>query len=171
MRFPRRVVAPLGALVMCLLLAGSALAAAPASLAGSWRGASIGGQDGAEVAFSVRQSGDRLTVVVGLPSAAPRTIELTPGEAPGVLVPVRGGMLRLFRSEDRPDPLQGAPLVWGRVAGDSLMLYRLEIARDGSYTLEQIVATRTGEGVALAVNTRRSGAEPEALAAELRAAS
>jgi hypothetical protein len=171
MRDTRRAKALLPVLVLSLLLVRSALAAAPGSLTGSWRGASIGGQDGAEVAFSVRQRGDRLTVVVGLPSAAPRTIELMPGEAPGILVPVPGGMLRLFRREERPDPLQGAPLVWGRVVGDSLMLYRLEIARDGSYTLEQIVATRTGEGVALAVSTRRSGAEPESLAAELRAAS
>lgn len=171
MCFPRSVMAPLGALVMSLLLVGTALAAAPASLAGAWRGASAGSAAGAEVALSVRQSGDRLTVVVGLPSAAPRTIELAPGDAPGILVPARGGMFSLFGGKDRPDPLQGAPLVWGRVAGDSLMLYRLEIARDGSYTLEQIVATRAGDRVTLVVSTRRNGAVPEALVAELGAAS
>lgn len=171
MLYPQRAMALLAALVMNVLLAGAVLAAAPASLAGSWRGAIVGSPAGAEVALAIRPSGDGLTVVVTVPPSAPRTVELMPGDAPGVLVPVRGGMLGLFRGKDRPDPLQGAPLVWGRVAGEALTLYRLEIARDGSYTLEQIVATRTADGVALTVTTRRSGAAPEETVAELRAAS
>ncbi len=171
MHFPRRAKVLLAALMISLRLVGTALAAAPASLAGSWRGAIIGSADGAEVTFSVRPSRDRLTVVVSLPSAAPRTVELMPGDVPGILVPARGGMFSLFGGKDRPDPLQGAPLAWGRAAGETLTLYRLQIARDGTYTLEQLVATRTADGVALVVTTRRSGSEPEEIAAELRAGS
>lgn len=161
----------LAALVVSVGIAGAAGAAAPASLAGSWRGAVSGGPPGAEVALSLQSSGDRLSVVVTLPSAAARTIELMPGDAPGILVPARGGMFSMWRGNERPDPLGGAPLVWARVAEDSLTLYRLQIARDGSYTLERFAATRTTEGVALTVSTRRTGQPPEEITAELRAAS
>lgn len=170
MVFQRASKALAAAVLGSVLSVHAVLAAAPASLAGSWRGAIIGGADRAEVALSVRPNGDQLTVMLTFPSAPTRTIELMPSDTDGILVPRRGGMFRMFGSQDRPDPLRGTPLIWGRVVGESLILYRLEIARDGSYRLEQVVATRTADGVALIVSTRRTGKAPEEITAALRAA-
>jgi hypothetical protein len=71
-----------------------------------------------------------------------------PGDRPGVFVfnPERSSLLlRLLGDPATSNPLEGQPLLWARLEGETLSVYGLAINPDGSFDLYQHVRTLIGE--------------------------
>ena len=56
-------------------------------------------------------------------------------------------LLSLFGDPATNNPLEGEPLLWARLDGDTLSVYGLAINPDGSFDLYQHVRTVTGEAM------------------------
>jgi hypothetical protein len=74
-------------------------------------------------------------------------------------------LLQLFGDPATSNPLEGEPLLWARLDGETLSVYGLAIHPDGSFDLYQHVRTLTGEGMT-ARHTHRT--EREAVTLEGR---
>jgi hypothetical protein len=85
-----------------------------------------------------------------------------PTDRPGVFAfdPEDGSMLMgLFSDPSTSNPLEGQPLLWARVADQTLAVYGLAIDSDGGFDLRHHVRTLTDDGMA-AHYTLRSEDEP-----------
>lgn len=56
-------------------------------------------------------------------------------------------LLRLFGDPATNNPLEGEPLLWARLEGETLSVYGLAIGPEGGFDLYQHVRTLTGEGM------------------------
>jgi hypothetical protein len=56
-------------------------------------------------------------------------------------------LLRLFGNPSTNNPLEGEPLLWARLDGETLSVYGLAINAEGGFDLYQHVRTLTGEGM------------------------
>ena len=71
-----------------------------------------------------------------------------PSDRPGVFVfdsEQSSLLLSLFGDPATNNPLEGEPLLWARLEGDTLSVYGLAINPDGSFDLYQHVRTVTGD--------------------------
>jgi hypothetical protein len=182
------VLRPLVLIGMILLVSpASGQEALPASFHGDWQGEELTVQDGStglEVTaedLSVRiapdDSGFRMswTTLSREESGGPLTRQevearFEPADRPGVFVfdsEQSSLLLRLFGDPATHNPLEGEPLLWARLDGDTLSVYGLAINTDGSFDLYQHVRTLTGEGMT-ARHTHRT--EQEAVILEGRLA-
>jgi hypothetical protein len=85
-----------------------------------------------------------------------------PTDRPGVFAfdPEDGSMLMgLFSDPSTSNPLEGEPLLWARIADQTLAVYGLMINGDGGFDLYHHVRTLTDDGMA-AHQTHRSEREP-----------
>jgi hypothetical protein len=85
-----------------------------------------------------------------------------PTDRPGVfaLDPAGGSMLMgLFSDPSTSNPLKGEPLLWARVADQTLAVYGLAINADGGFDLYHHVRTLTDGGMT-ALQTHRTEHEP-----------
>lgn len=85
-----------------------------------------------------------------------------PTGRPGVFAfdPAEGSMLLgLFRDPATSNPLKGEPLLWARVADQTLAVYGLVINADGGFDLYHHVRTLTEDGMAAQL-THRMEHEP-----------
>lgn len=74
-----------------------------------------------------------------------------PADRPGVFVfdsEQSSLLLRLFGDPATNNPLEGEPLLWARLDGETLSVYGLAINADGSFDLYQHVRTLTDAGMA-----------------------
>ena len=62
---------------------------------------------------------------------------------------VPAGTPGVWKAADSGDPLAGKDTVWGRIRGNALILYFLDVTRDGSYELSRYQRTLTGSGMDL----------------------
>jgi hypothetical protein len=158
-----------------LVLIGVILAASPAwgqdalpsSFHGDWRGEELTlekGADGLDVKaddLSVQIAPDdsgfamRWTALARDGSGgklARHEVEarFEPSDRPGVFAfdsEQSSLLLRLFGDPATNNPLEGEPLLWARLEGETLSIYGLSINPDGSFDLYQHVRTLTGEGM------------------------
>jgi hypothetical protein len=56
-------------------------------------------------------------------------------------------LLSLFGDPATSNPLEGEPLLWARLDGETLSVYGLAINPDGGFDLYQHVRALTGEGM------------------------
>jgi hypothetical protein len=158
-----------------LVLIGVILAASPAfgqsglpaSFHGDWQGKELSVDDGSaeleataddlSVRIAPDGSGFRMTwtALSREGSGGPLARHLVearfePADRPGVFVfnPKQSSLLlRLFGDPATSNPLEGEPLLWARLEGETLSVYGLAINLDGSFDLYQHVRTLTGEGM------------------------
>jgi len=92
----------------------------------------------------------------------PVDARFTPTDRPGVFAfnPKDSSiLLGLFGDPATNNPLEGEPLLWARVDGQSLSVYGLVIGSDGNFDLYQHVRTLTDDGM-IAVHTHRTEHDP-----------
>ena len=164
----RGVIRPL-VLIGVILAASPAFGqgALPAAFHGDWQGKELTVEDGSADLkataddLSVRITPDgsgfrmRWTALSREKSGGPlarRAIEarFRPTERPGVFAfdPERSSMLlRLFGDPSTSNPLEGEPLLWARLEGETLSVYGLAVNSDGSFDLYQHVRTLSSEGM------------------------
>lgn len=177
-------------LLIVLLLAASPAfgqGALPDAFYGNWRGEvthSEGG-DGFEATdddLSVRIEADddgfrmRWTRLAqeGDGGVARQSIEarFRPTERPGVFAfdPERSSLLlRLFGAPATNNPLEGEPLLWARLEGETLSVYGLAIDANGGFELYQHVRSLTDDGMS-ARHTYRTEQEMMLVEGQLRRA-
>jgi hypothetical protein len=158
-----------------LVLIGAILAASPAlgqgglpaSFHGDWQGEELTVEDGSpdlkvtaedlNVRIEANDSGFRMRWTAlsrkepGDPLAR-RAVEarFEPTDRPGVFAfdPEQSSMLlSLFGDPATSNPLEGEPLLWARLDGETLSVYGLAINPDGGFDLYQHVRALTGEGM------------------------
>jgi len=159
--------------------------ALPASFHGDWQGKELTVDDGSaglkataqDLSVQIVPDGGgfrmRWTALSREGSGGPlarREVEarFEPADRPGVFVfdPEQSSLLlRLFGDPSTSNPLEGEPLLWARLDGETLSVYGLAINPDGSFDLYQHVRTLTGEGMT-ARHTHRT--EQEAVTLEGR---
>jgi hypothetical protein len=131
---------PLAALVLLAAPGRAATDDALASLTGTWRGPVI------ENGLNARLGEVEAVLDVGERDVSARwstlngqtvEIELAPSARPNVLAQPARGLEAMLGGNRRPNPLEGEPLLWGRRDEHGLYIYRLEIGRDGSLTLDR----------------------------------
>ena len=158
-----------------LVLIGAILAASPAfgqgglpeSFHGDWQGKELTVDDGSadleataedlSVRIAPDGSGFRMHWTAlsrdgsGGPLARhPVEARFAPADRPGVFVfdsEQSSLLLRLFGDPATSNPLEGEPLLWARLDGETLSVYGLAINPDGSFDLYQHVRTLTSEGM------------------------
>ena len=149
----------------------SALAAAAdegvARLVGTWRGPVVENTLGVplkEVLAELRVDGRAVTARWTTLGEGEASVRLEPGARPGVLAPAAArGLGSMFGGRRAADPLEGEPLLWGRVEGSGgLSVYRLAVSREGRPTLDRYTfrpADPGAEGLAFAASRLGPGGE------------
>lgn len=158
-----------------LVLIGVILAASPASgqdglpaaFYGEWRGVEVTVEDGdadlgataedLNVRIAPDDSGFRMSWTAlsrkqsdGPLVRHPVEARFAPADRPGVFVfdPEQSSfLLRLFGDPSTSNPLEGEPLLWVRLEGQTLSVYGLSITPEGGFDLYQHVRTLTGDGM------------------------
>lgn len=80
----------------------------------------------------------------------PVEARFAPADRPGVFVfdPEQSSLLlRLFGDPATNNPLEGEPLLWARLEGQTLSVYGLSVTPEGGFDLYQHVRTLTGDGL------------------------
>lgn len=77
----------------------------------------------------------------------PNNPKVKKNEATLIFLPT--GKPGVFRATDPGDPLQGEPVWWSRVDGDTLYTYRMQINMDGTWQVQKYVRTVSGSGMTL----------------------
>ncbi|MEQ8968417.1 MAG: hypothetical protein RID91_21540 [Azospirillaceae bacterium] len=72
-------------------------------------------------------------------------VRFVEGEAPGVYVQETRGSL--FERRRAIEPIEGDPMVWARIDGDSLGVFNFVIAGDGRYALQSYERILTDVGI------------------------
>ena len=156
-------------LIGAILAAGPAFGqdALPASFHGDWQGKELTVDEGSgdlkataedlSVRIAPDDSGFRMhwTALARKESGGPLArhpveARFEPADRPGVFVfdPEQSSLLlSLFGDPATNNPLEGEPLLWARLDGDTLSVYGLAINPDGSFDLYQHVRTVTGEAM------------------------
>jgi hypothetical protein len=175
-------------LIVLILAAGPAFAqgALPDAFYGDWQGevthseGSVG-FEAADEDLSVRIQPDeegfrmRWTGLIqqdGGVTRQPIEARFTPTSRPGVFAfdPERSSLLlSLFGAPATNNPLEGEPLLWARLEGETLSVYGLAINADGGFDLYQHVRTLTGDGMS-ARHTHRTEQDVMILEGQLRRA-
>lgn len=84
------------------------------------------------------------------------TMTFMPAKAPGV-----------FRTASEGDPLDGAPIWWSRIDGDSLYTYRMQINEDGTWRVQKYNRTVIGSGMTLVFESIEDGEQVRQVRARL----
>ena len=156
-------------LIGVILAAGPAFGqdALPAPFYGTWQGETLTSQEGSkEIDVTAEDLGVRIepdgdgfrmhwTALSREKHGGPLTRQpvdarFEPSGRPGVFAfdPEQSSMLlQLFGSPSTNNPLEGEPLLWARLADDSLSVYGLAINPDGSFDLYQHVRTLTDDSM------------------------
>jgi len=100
-----------------------------------------------------REKGDPNNPTVKSKHAA---MTFTPAKNPGV-----------FRTESAGDPLDGVPIWWSRIDGDSLYTYRMQINEDGTWRVQKYIRTVSGSGMTLVFESIEDGEQVREVRARL----
>lgn len=73
----------------------------------------------------------------------------------------------VFRTRSEGDPLDGAPIWWSRIDGNSLYTYRMQINEDGTWRVQKYVRTVSGSGMTLVFESIEDGAQIRQVRARL----
>lgn len=152
--------------ILLCTAAASAGAEPVAQSLGQWRGAVVERSAGAPVSqgpitLRLNGGGDRFSVDLSAAGASLVAGEFHPTARPDVFGPrATKGVASLLGRSGTVNPLEGKPLVWGRRAGEELVIYRLEV-QAGTYQLDRLVLTPTGTRLALAFERRVHDRPPE----------
>lgn len=74
------------------------------------------------------------------------TLVFNPTDRPGV-----------FRASEKGDPLEGSPVWWSRIDGDTLYTYMMMIEDDGSWQVQKYARTVSGSGMTLLFERLKDG--------------
>ncbi len=157
----------IAALTALTVWTGVALAAPLDTLAGHWRGenaqgASISASD-LDMRIVPREEGfDLAWTEPGMPGREEATIHFFATDRRGVFMEARGGnwLFSMFGSDRPVDPLEGDTLRWARIEGDALIVYRLDVAQDGSYRLDRYAFDNAGGALEFTFERRTHDAGP-----------
>ena len=158
-----------------LLLIGVILAASPASgqdglpagFHGDWQGVEVTVADGdagieataedLNVRITPDDGGFRMSWTAlardtsdGPLARHPIEARFVPADRPGVFIfdPEQSSLLlRLFGDPSTNNPLEGEPLLWARLEGQTLSVYGLSVTPEGGFDLYQHARTLTGDGL------------------------
>ncbi|HMR33419.1 MAG TPA: hypothetical protein PKA13_20890 [Geminicoccaceae bacterium] len=161
------------ALLAWLSPAAAQAASVPAGLFGEWDGRAVEaepplGEFGDSVRLTIEADGEGFTLASAVGNLDPLGVTMAPTAGEGVFGPSKGGgMLSMFRADDPPDPLDGEPLRWARLADDRLVVYSFEVDSDGSFTLDRYAIARDGEELVLRLTRRDGVADEHVLVARL----
>jgi hypothetical protein len=169
-RETRGVLRPL-LLIGLILCPGSVLAqnALPDAFYGDWKGVALTNTEGADnleltaedlnVRIEPHDDGFRIYwTTLGHGESEDQLVRkkaeaaFAPTDRPGVFAfdPQDGSMLMgLFSDPSTSNPLKGEPLLWARVADQTLAVYGLVINADGGFDLYHQVRTLTDDGMAV----------------------
>lgn len=146
--------------------------------AGHWRGESIDSSDGLKVSkedlslkFSPIDGGFELEWKA--PGGDVEKAGFVESEdKPGIFSAraSSGGLLGFFSSSEEVNPLDGDPLVWARLAGDVLIVYKLVIDEQGAFTLDRYENTLQSDTLRLRFSRRSHGKPEQSLDAHLKLA-
>lgn len=84
------------------------------------------------------------------------TMTFMPARNPGV-----------YRTETDGDPLDGAPIWWSRIDGNSLYTYRMQINEDGTWQVQKYVRAVGGSGMTLVFESIDDGEQVRQVRARL----
>lgn len=100
-----------------------------------------------------REKGDPNNPKVKRKNAA---MTFLPAKTPGV-----------YRTAPEGDPLDGAPVWWSRVDGESLYTYRMQINEDGTWRVQKYIRTISGSGMTLVFESIDDGQQVRQVRARL----
>lgn len=146
------------------VVAGLMLAtAAPAALAeqlppdiidGKYRGALSGanGETGGEFTVAIERDGDGFSM-----TWPPRIVaRFEPAGRPGI-----------FEAPGKKEILEGGPVYWARIEGETLIVYSAQIDEHGGYRIDSFVYSPSATGLDLVIRQVKAGAEPRTLRGRL----
>jgi hypothetical protein len=84
------------------------------------------------------------------------SIQFEPSERDGIFSAAMA--TNVFGKAVPLDPMKGQPYVWGRIVGDTLTIFSLYVANDGSYEMQQFDRTLVAGGLQLEFRSVRDGA-------------
>jgi hypothetical protein len=139
----------------------------PAGFHGNWRGVEVTVDDGdagfaataedLNVRITPDDGGFRMSWTAlarersdGSLARHPVEARFAPADRPGVFLfdPEQSSLLlRLFGDPSTNNPLEGEPLLWARLEGQTLSVYGLSITPEGGFDLYQHVRTLTADGL------------------------
>ena len=73
----------------------------------------------------------------------------------------------VFRTQSEGDPIDGAPIWWSRIDGNSLYTYRMQINDDGTWRVQKYVRTVSGSGMTLVFESIEDGEQIRRVRAKL----
>jgi hypothetical protein len=161
----------LGAFLLGVCIAGAAVAEPIAASRGRWAGP-IGDAsgwpagagrielrvDGSDARFKVDLTGAGGALVAG---------EFTAGKQKDVFgPPAASGIMSWLGRGSAVNPLEGKPLAWARREGETLVVYRLDLA-GGAHRLDRVALTPAGERIGVVFERREHDRPPERLTATL----
>lgn len=73
----------------------------------------------------------------------------------------------VYRTVPEGDPLDGAPIWWSRVDGNSLYTYRMQINEDGTWRVQKYIRTVSGSGMTLVFESIEDGEQVRQVKARL----
>jgi hypothetical protein len=170
-----RIPSPLAAILLGVSLAAAVAAQPVTAIRGTWAGTigarSEGWRQGEQrLELRVDGSESRLSIKLAAPGWQLLSGEFEPGERPGLfrlVPPQERGLMSLFRGSPKVNPLEGAPLIWARRAGDSLVVYSLTIER-GPYVLDRLELKPSGDRLSVAFDRQEHGRVPLRFVADLQ---
>ncbi|MEZ5823925.1 MAG: hypothetical protein R3C97_04040 [Geminicoccaceae bacterium] len=120
--------------LMVTILPAGAFALPQDAFHGRWSGTS---GENAQVSLRLDAEGDGFAVSLDHPFLDLEKVSFVPSDRNGVFEEDKGGgLFSMFMGSDT-QTLHGAPILWARFAGPSLVFYRLEIAKSGHMTLDR----------------------------------
>lgn len=157
----------IAALAVLTTWAGAALADPLDPVAGRWRGeqaqgASISASD-LDMRVKARDDGfDLAWSEPGMPGADTTVVRFFATDRPGIFVEGQGGgwLFSMFGGDKPINPLNGETLRWARVEDDALIVYRLDVAKDGGYRLDRYAWEDAGGALEFAFERRTHDADP-----------
>lgn len=148
--------------------------AAPAAIAGRWVGAEIVRNEGfgltaGRIFFRLAPVDGGFSLAWNVPGAVEERVLFEATERSGVYAASRPGrkLLGLFNADEGIDPLAGDPLVWARLAGDALVVYRMTIDDHGAFMIDRCRVERKAGSLLLRCTRRIHGEGERALEARL----
>lgn len=134
--------------------------------AGSWRAIETDGEvmdaSDLEMRIAPTREGFEIAWTELGDHGKPRTYTFLRTDRPGVYAADKGGgwLFKLFGDNDERNPLKGQTLRWARIDGDALIVYRLDVHKDGGYILNRYAWETSGGELRFAFEQRTHDAPP-----------
>jgi hypothetical protein len=160
------------AALLCGVLAGAAAAEPISASRGRWAGPvgeRTAGWPAATARLELRVDGtaERFAIDLAAPGGTLVAGEFAAGKQKDVFgPPAASGIMSWLGRGSAVNPLEGKPLAWARREGETLVVYRLDLA-GGAHRLDRVALTPAGERIGVVFERREHDRPPERLTATL----